>query len=743
MQDFYVQSSGNLLHSFPMDVSHIIDQLNKPQREAVTAPPIPTLVLAGAGSGKTRVLVHRIAWLLQVENISPFSILAVTFTNKAANEMRGRIETLLVNPIGGLWVGTFHSIAHRLLRRHWQEAKLPQMFQILDSDDQFRIVKRVMLALNLDKNKWPPKQAQWYINHQKDEGIRPQSIDDKGDPHERQMIRIYTAYEEACNRAGVIDFAEMLLRSLELLRDNEDLMKHYRNRFRHILVDEFQDTNTLQYAWLRLLAGDQNKVFAVGDDDQSIYGWRGAKIENIQNFTNHFADAQTIRLEQNYRSTGNILNAANALIQHNENRLGKNLWTEDNDGKLIDLYTAYNESDEARYVIAQIQQWVDQGNNYSDTAILYRSNAQSRIFEMILAEQAIPYRVYGGLRFFERAEIKDALCYLRLAANRNDDPSFERVINLPTRGIGAKTVDNIREYSRSTGLSLWQSAKEMINSGLFTARAGGAVHGFMKLVNDMAECIDNLPLHKQVDSVIEKALLKEHYRKKEKGEKGEARVENLDELVTAAKGFLYEPDDEHEDMDLLSAFLSHAVLESGETQSSSHDDCVQMMTLHSAKGLEFPLVFLTGVEENLFPHKMSMNDPTRLEEERRLCYVGITRARKRLVISYAESRRLHGEMKFNLPSQFIHEIPDEYLNEIRPSVTTYRPTHPVKQAPRNISRNNETGLSIGQRVRHVKFGEGVILGVEGAGNHARVQVNFDYEGSKWLVLSYAKLEVIS
>ena len=725
-----------------MDVSHIIDQLNKPQREAVTAPSIPVLVLAGAGSGKTRVLVHRIAWLLQVEQVSSFSILAVTFTNKAAKEMQGRIETLLERPSGGLWVGTFHGIAHRLLRRHWQAAKLPKMFQILDSDDQFRIVKRVLQSLELDKDKWPPRQAQWYINHKKDEGIRPQSIDDKGDAHEKQMIRIYTAYEEACNRAGVIDFAEMLLRSLELLRDNEDLMKHYRSRFRHILVDEFQDTNTLQYAWLRLLAGSENKVFAVGDDDQSIYGWRGAKIENIQNFTQHFADAQTIRLEQNYRSTGNILNAANALIKNNEGRLGKNLWTNDGDGESIALYTAYNESDEARYVIGQIQKWVDQGNSYDDTAILYRSNAQSRIFEMILTEQGIPYRVYGGLRFFERAEIKDALCYLRLAANRNDDPSFERVINLPTRGIGAKTVDRIRDYARSTGLSLWQAAKSVLDAGMLTARAKNAVQGFIVLVDNIAEKIDNLPLHEQVDKLIEMSMLKEHYKKKEKGEKGEARVDNLNELVTAARGFLYDPDEEHEDMDLLSAFLSHAVLESGETQGGAGDDCVQMMTLHSAKGLEFPLVFLTGVEENLFPHRMSLNDPARLEEERRLCYVGITRARRQLVISYAEQRRLHGNVQYNMPSQFIHEIPDELLEEIRPSVTTYRPSHPVRQATSTFSRNNETGLSIGQRVRHVKFGEGVILDVEGAGSHARVQVNFDYEGSKWLVLSYAKLEKI-
>ena len=730
-----------------MDVSLLLDELNKPQRQAVSAGLSPILVLAGAGSGKTRVLVHRVVWLLQVEQVSPFSILAVTFTNKAANEMRGRIAALLQQPLGGLWVGTFHGIAHRLLRRHWQEAKLVQQFQIIDSDDQFRLVKRVMKTLELDKDKWPPRQAQSYINKQKDEGIRPQFIEAKGNFYTQKMIDIYQEYETACQKSGVIDFAEMLLRSLELLRDNAALLQHYQQRFQHILVDEFQDTNTLQYAWLRLLAGSENKVFAVGDDDQSIYGWRGAKIENIRDFSAHFSDTQTIRLEQNYRSSGNILKAANALIKNNTGRLGKKLWTADKAGNLIDLYKAYNEADEARYVIARIQAAAEQGQAYSDMAILYRSNAQSRIFEMIFTEKRIPYRVYGGLRFFDRAEIKDTLSYLRLSVNHHDDPSFERVVNLPTRGIGAKTVDQIRNYARSHNISLWHSAGIIVEAAMLPARATNAVRGFLKLLNNMSTTINSLSLHEQVDAVIETTLLKDHYKKKEKGEKGSARIDNLNELVAAAKDFLYEPNGNHEDMDFLSAFLSHAVLESGEMQGTSHEDCVQMMTLHAAKGLEFPLVFLAGVEENLFPHRMSLNDANRLEEERRLCYVGITRARQQLVISYAEQRRIHGSVQYNLASQFIREIPEELFNEIRPSITAYRTKRlhstPKYQGTRSFGFKQQTSaFSVGQRVRHHVFATGVIVDLEGEGNHAQAQVNFDREGYKWLVLRYAKLEKI-
>ncbi len=729
-----------------MDVSHILDELNKPQREAVSAESIPQLVLAGAGSGKTRVLVHRIAWLIQVEQVSPFAILSVTFTNKAAAEMRGRIEELLGSPIGGMWVGTFHGLSHRLLRRHWQEAKLPQNFQILDSDDQLRLIKRIMRGLQLDEKLWPAKQSQWYINKRKEEGERSSHIEDKGDPTTRQLVDVYKHYEEACDRTGVIDFAELLLRSLELLRDNPELLQHYQKRFQHILVDEFQDTNTLQYAWIRLLAGKHIPPFVVGDDDQSIYGWRGAKIEHIQDFPRDFPQATIVKLEQNYRSTGNILNAANAVIDNNSGRLGKNLWTADGDGEPIHLYASYNEVDEATYTASRIQQWVSHGNSYRDIAILYRSNAQSRVFESVLNENNIAYRVYGGQRFFERAEIKDALAYLRLTANRHDDPSFERVVNQPTRGIGDKTVSIIRDHARNTSLSLWQATQELLKNSVFTARAGTAIAGFVHLINSMATDISELPLDEQVEHVIETSKLKEHYIKKEKGDAGQARIENLNELISAAQGFSYKPDDEHTDMDFLTAFLSHASLEAGEGQGQAGDDCVQLMTLHSAKGLEFPLVFLVGMEEGLFPHQMSKEEPGRMEEERRLCYVGITRAEKQLVISYAEQRRLYGNTLYGESSRFIDEIPEALIEEIRPKVTTYsnnrQTSYERETKPKLATKTNETGLSIGQRVSHAKFGEGIITDVEGAGKHARVQVNFDNEGTKWLVLSYANLTTL-
>jgi DNA helicase-2/ATP-dependent DNA helicase PcrA len=724
------------------DISHILDNLNKPQRQAVSADAIPQLVLAGAGSGKTKVLVHRIAWLIQVDQISPFAILAVTFTNKAAAEMRARIEDLLASPVGGMWVGTFHGLSHRLLRRHWQEAKLIQNFQIIDSDDQLRMVKRVMRGLQLDEKLWPAKQSQWFINNKKDEGIRPQHIEDKKDPTTRQLTEVYSLYEESCQRSGVIDFAEMLLRSLELLRDNAEILHHYQQRFQHILVDEFQDTNTLQYAWIRLLAGTKTIPFVVGDDDQSIYGWRGAKIEHIQNFSRDFPQTQVIKLEQNYRSSGNILNAANAVIDNNQGRLGKNLWTNDGDGDPIHLYAAYNEIEEATYIASRIQQWVSHGNSHSDIAILYRSNAQSRVFESTLNENAIAYRVYGGQRFFDRAEIKDALAYLRLTSNRHDDPSFERIINQPTRGIGEKTVSMIRENARNSSSSMWQSAQTLLSNSVFTARASTAISGFMALINTIASDIDGQPLDEQVEHVIEYSKLKDHYLKKDKGDAGQARIENLNELISAAQGFQYKPDDEHADMDFLTAFLSHASLEAGEGQGQAGDDCVQLMTLHSAKGLEFPLVFLVGLEEGLFPHKMSAEEPGRLEEERRLCYVGITRAEKQLVITYAEQRRLYGDTLYGVPSRFLKEIPDSVIEEIRPKVTTWQSNYARESKPRPAIKTNETGLSIGQGVSHAKFGDGVITDVEGAGKHARVQVNFNDAGSKWLVLSYAKLELI-
>lgn len=724
-----------------MDVSHLLDGLNKPQRQAVSAPASPILVLAGAGSGKTRVLVHRIAWLIQVEQCSPFGILAVTFTNKAAAEMRSRIEQLLENPAGGMWVGTFHSLSHRLLRRHWQEANLPQLFQIIDSDDQLRLIKRISRNLGLDEAHWPARQTQWFINASKDRGERPEHIEDKGDPHTMQMRNLYQAYETNCQQSGVVDFAELLLRSLELLRDNPELLRQYRQRFRHLLIDEFQDTNTLQYAWLRLIAGDSAQPFAVGDDDQSIYGWRGAKIENIQNFSKDFPDTTTIRLEQNYRSTGNILDAANALISNNQGRLGKKLWTDSGEGELIKLYVANDENDEARHVVSRIRNWVQQGNAHQECAILYRSNAQSRVFESVLIEAGIPYRIYGGQRFFDRAEIKDALAYLRLTANRHDDPSFDRVINHPPRGIGDKTLTAIRDYARNNQSSLWQATHALLESNFFTARASNAINHFIRLISDMAESISGLALEEQVDHTIKHAQLKQHYLNKDKGDKGEARIENLNELVSAAQGFEYRPEDEHANMDFLSAFLSHASLEAGDNQSKAGNDCVQLMTLHASKGLEFPLVCLVGLEEGLFPSQQSGEDLGRMEEERRLCYVGITRAEKQLVISYAEQRRLYGTTNYGVPSRFIHEIPDKLVEAVRPtSVPSWSlPYRPANSARQNGIGSNETGLQIGQQVTHNKFGLGTITDTEGSGSHARVQVNFEEAGSKWLVLTYANL----
>jgi DNA helicase-2/ATP-dependent DNA helicase PcrA len=732
------------------DVTPILDPLNAPQREAVCKPDIPVLVLAGAGSGKTRVLVHRIAWLITVEGVSPHAILAVTFTNKAAAEMRGRIETLLDIPASGMWVGTFHGLSHRLLRMHWAEAKLPQGFQILDSDDQLRMVKRVIRGLELDESQWPAKQAMWFINSRKDEGIRSASMEDKGDLFEGQMIRIYSAYEAACQRGGLVDFAELLLRSLELLRDNRELLNHYRQRFAHILVDEFQDTNTLQYAWLRLLAGDRLPVFAVGDDDQSIYGWRGAKIEHIQRFAEDFPATEVVRLEQNYRSTGTILAAANALIANNDGRLGKRLWTEGGEGELIQFYTAYDERDEARYVADRIRDWVDKGNLRSEVAVLYRSNAQSRVFEEVFISQQIPYRVYGGLRFFERAEIKDALAYLRLTVNRHDDASFERVVNQPTRGIGEKTVSLIRGEARQGGISLFAAAQRLLDNQALAARASGAVRGFVTLIENLASGVADLALHERVEYVVGHSGLIDHFRK-EKGESGQSRIENLAELVTAARGFVYD-EDEHGEMSPLDAFLAHAVLESGEGQGAAWDDCVQMMTLHSAKGLEFPMVFLCGMEDGLFPHQMSLDEPGRLEEERRLCYVGITRARQHLTVTCAERRRLFGSDRYNMPSQFLGEIPADLLQEVRNTKPQYAPTRygshassggaftsPVKK---RFAADESLPIGLGARVRHGKFGEGIVTNYEGQGSSARVEVKFRDVGSKWLVLSYAKLEVV-
>jgi DNA helicase-2/ATP-dependent DNA helicase PcrA len=721
-----------------MDVTLIIDSLNDAQRQAVTAPSQAMLVLAGAGSGKTRVLVHRIAWQIQVEDIPAHSILAVTFTNKAAKEMRSRIESLLNMSTQSLWIGTFHGIAHRLLRRHTKQAKLPDTFQVMDSGDQLRVIKRLINTLNLDDSKWPAREAQWYINAQKDEGIRARHMLDTADPHQRQMLKIYKAYEEICDRSGLVDFAELLLRAHELLRDNQDILDFYQQRFRQVHVDEFQDTNTIQYAWLRLLTDGKDNLFVVGDDDQSIYGWRGAKIENLYSFQKHYPNHQVIKLEQNYRSTGTILKVANTIIANNTGRMGKELWTATGEGEPCSLYAAFNEQDEAYFVVERIRTWINEGGLRSDAAILYRSNAQSRQFEEKLMATATPYKVYGGLRFFDRAEIKNALAYLRLMSNRNDDASFERIINTPTRGIGAKAIDDIRCIARDQSLSLWASAIVLINQRTMTARATNALIGFLELIKGLTSQTTDLELYEKVKFVIEKSGLIELYQK-EKMDKGEEKVENLEELVNAARLFDFNRENE-EGMGELDMFLTHAALESGDNQGEDFDDCVQLMTIHSAKGLEFKLVFLVGMEENLFPSQQSVDDVGRLEEERRLCYVGMTRAMQHLYLTYAESRRLYGRESYPRPSRFLREIPSELIQEVRVRATINHPVSPIQI--KNSSLQTTGSYKLGQRVSHAKFGEGVVLQIEGSGAQERVQINFKTAGVKWLMLAYANLEVL-
>lgn len=729
-----------------MDVTPILESLNDAQRDAVTAPADPLLVIAGAGSGKTRVLTHRIAWLIDVKGVSPQGLLAVTFTNKAAAEMRGRIEALLQIPVNHLWIGTFHGLAHRMLRRHWQEAGLPQSFQIIDSDDQLRIIKRLIKGLEFEDDRWVPREIQYFINAQKDEGLRPQHLDDENDPNRRQQIAFYQQYQEICDRGGLVDFAELLLRAHELWRDNAELLAHYQRRFQHLLVDEFQDTNSIQYAWLRLLAGKTGVPFVVGDDDQSIYRWRGARVEHIQQFQQDFPRASVVKLEQNYRSTETILDAANAVIANNTGRLGKNLWTEGGRGEPIRVYSAYNERDEADFVVGKLRTWSDQGNARADAAVLYRSNSQSRVLEEALVNARMPYRVYGGLRFFERQEIKDALAYLRLISHRDDDSSFERIVNKPTRGIGARTLDSMRSYARANSCSMWRAAGAVASDGM-SGRAATAIKVFLNLIERLAKDTDGLDLHEQTDHVIRVSGLIEFFRK-EKGERGETRIENLEELVSAAKGF--EPD-QVEEMSPLDAFLSHAALEAGEGQAEAWEDCVQLMTMHSAKGLEFPLVFLCGMEDGLFPHQRSIADPQGLEEERRLCYVGITRAKEALYITHAEQRRMHGTDSFSQASRFISEIPDELVEEIRPRVQVQvqlQVSRPIQSPLRHartasgVAPGAELGVRLGQRVRHAKFGDGVILNCSGQGAHAQVEVNFETVGTKILVLAYANLNLM-
>jgi DNA helicase-2/ATP-dependent DNA helicase PcrA len=738
-----------------MPASQLLDTLNDAQREAVTAPLGPVLVLAGAGSGKTRVLTHRAAWLILEHGVSPHGLMAVTFTNKAAAEMRGRIESLLNMPADPLWIGTFHGLAHRMLRRHWREAGLPQSFQIIDEDDQQRIVRKIIREQNLDEQRWIPREVQQFINAHKDEGRRSKRLDDRGDPTRRQLIRLYALYEARCEQAGIVDFAELLLRCYEMLQNVPDLAAYYRERFRHILVDEFQDTNGIQYDWLKLLAGKTGALFVVGDDDQSIYRWRGARVENMQHFKREFG-AKVYRLEQNYRSTQVILAAANAVISRNTDRMGKELWTAAKGGEPIRVYAAFNERDEADFVIDRIREHQRRGLPLAAAAVLYRSNAQSRAFEEALMAARIPYRVYGGLRFFERAEIKDALAYLRLTQSRDDDVSFERVVNLPTRGIGGATLEQLRAHARDHGVSLWRAGQAVLPA--LPARAAGALRGFFGLVEKLAADIAPMPLEEQVRHVIQASGLRDHHAK-EKDHKGEARVENLDELVNAAEGFEPETDD---GLTPLGAFLAHATLESGETQAGTGDDCVQLMTLHSAKGLEFPTVFLVGLEEGLFPSEHSAFDADRLPEERRLCYVGLTRAMQRLYLTHAESRRIFGHTSYRDPSRFLSELPPEALEDVRPRISVSRPlyTAPGPAIVRSASAleasetrrrsraaaplaGEDMPMRLGARVRHPKFGEGTILRFEGTGESRQVHVNFENAGQKWLMYELARLEQIS
>ncbi len=720
-----------------MKTDALLAGLNPEQLAAVTSPAPRLLVLAGAGSGKTRVLTHRIAWLARERGIPPARVMAVTFTNKAAREMRERLDKLVgEHATRGMWLGTFHGLAHRLLKQHWREANLPEHFQILDSDDQQRLLKRVLGDMGVREERLSPKNAAYFIGEQKDEGLRPHNIQAGGDFQLDLLVRVYAAYEEACQRSGLVDFGELLLRAHELWLNHPALLERYQRQLGHVLVDEFQDTNTIQYAWLRVLAGHTLGVTAVGDDDQSIYGWRGAKVENIQHFGSDFS-AELVRLTQNYRSTGTILEAANAVIANNSDRLGKDLWSDAGEGEPITVYSAFNDQEEARFIAERIKEWVKNGGMRSEAAILYRSNAQSRLLEDALRREGVAYRIYGGQRFYERLEIKNALAYLRLMANRDDDPAFERAINTPPRGIGAKTVEGIRETAKARNLSFWQAASAMINERSLANKAATSVFQFMDTIDRLDAETRELTLPTRVEEVLRRSGLVDYHRA-EGGDKGAARVENLDELVNAAGAF-----ESEEEGDKLAQYLAVAALDAGDT-GDTEGDAVQLMTLHAAKGLEFPLVFLAGLEENLFPHKMSAEDPVRLAEERRLAYVGITRAMRKLYITYAESRRLHGSENRNPRSRFLREIPQRLTQEVGLSARVTRPAGSGSSAPawQREPAASQAGLALGARVKHGVFGEGVILDYEGQGAHTRVQIKFAREGTKWLVLAYAKLEAL-
>ena len=726
--------------------SSLLDGLNPQQLETVTLPQISALILAGAGSGKTRVLTTRIAWLIQTGQVSPMGLLAVTFTNKAAREMLTRISAMLPINTRGMWVGTFHGLCNRLLRAHHRDAQLPQGFQILDSTDQLALVKRVMRGLGVDDDKYPPRQAQWFINANKEAGLRASAVETTDD-FSRRFNDIYAAYDRQCQSEGVVDFAELLLRCYQLLHRNEVLRAHYQARFHHILVDEFQDTNRLQYSWLKLLAGRDAAVLAVGDDDQSIYAFRGANVGNMAEFERDFRIDKIIKLEQNYRSHGNILDAANALISRNRGRLGKNLWTDAGKGEPLRVYEAPTDGEEARFIVEQVRALHRDGIRFDEMALLYRSNAQSRVLEHTLFSAGISYRVYGGLRFFERQEIKHALAYLRLVSNPEDDGAMLRIVNFPTRGIGNRSLEQLQEAARLRGTSLWQAAC----GGALSGRAGTSITTFVKLVERMRRAVTGLPLSEIVEHVVEGSGLKQHYQTEKEGTE---RLENLDELVNAAATFVveevYDPAteqggavDPNDPLSALNSFLAHAALEAGEHQAGAGEDAMQLMTVHSAKGLEFQAVFISGLEERLFPHENSVSEDNGLEEERRLMYVALTRARQRLYLSYAQSRMLHGQTRYNVASRFLEEIPEALMKRLNStSASSWAPPQMrgFGSFPPSTAASATGGTwRIGQNVVHPKFGGGVIVNAEGRGVDARVQVNFRDVGLKWLALEYAKL----
>jgi len=715
------------------------DGLNEKQQQSVTlSEDINALILAGAGSGKTRVLTHRIHYLVSEKNHHADDILAVTFTNKAANEMKERLSDLLRRPIGRMWVGTFHSLAHRLLRTHPAEANLSPTFQILDAQDQFRIIKRLMKENAVDEKKLKIKEVQWFINKNKDNGISPQDIDVGYDYAKKQKVKVFDLYENFVQTNDLVDFAGLLVKSYELLKNNQPLLDHYQKKFCHILVDEFQDTNTIQYQFIKILHNQDNHVFCVGDDDQSIYGWRGAKIENIQKIEDDFKPIQVIKLEQNYRSTGNILSASNALIAKNKNRLEKSLWTDSGDGDLINVFNARNEREEAQYVVSEIQTQFNQGRNLDECAILYRSNAQSRVFEESLIKFNLNYRIYGGLRFFERAEIRQAMSYVRLIENTSDNLAFERVVNFPTRGIGLSTIEKIRARAIESHTDLFQSSIAIAES--LPARASNALQGFIQLIESITDSTKNLTLSEKVDSILLQSGLMAHYAN-DKTDKAGSKLENLKELVSAATEYIHEEEDE---MTETEGFIALATLDSSGESNQSNQNYVQLMTVHSAKGLEFPVVFLVGLEEDLFPSRQRVNQPSNIDEERRLCYVGMTRAMQSLTLSHATSRNLYGETIYSRNSVFLDEIPSSFLNHIKNESggNFYQGYKKSTNEGKSMASTSDSIYSIGQVVKHAKFGMGTVVNYEGSGDSMRVQINFQKAGTKWLITSYAKLDTV-